>query len=261
MASGQFARGRLQRPEIRLAIAPVHHSAWSLFARHHYLSGAIRPGAKCFAAFWGETPVAFSAWMQAMTRKRRHGDMREHRTVVLPDFQGIGIGNRLSEFCASLWRALGGRAYSTTSHPGMIHYRSASPLWRRRRLGMASTPSARSGLFLMLQRCGKRKRYPGNSCARITGGFEYVGPAFSEGADRARALIEARPAVFQKRPSVQRVEAAVRTSPGSTVGRIARVTGLTTSCARTCLEELIEAGDVRSAGRGGQADPLAFYPY
>jgi GNAT superfamily N-acetyltransferase len=186
MASGRLARGCLRRPPIPLEIAPIHRSAWLLFRRHHYLSGNLLTTVKCFAAFWGERPVAFSAWTHRMTRSRRPGDMREHRTVVLPDFQGVGIGNRLSEFCASLWTGLGGRAFSSTSHPSMIHYRSASPLWQRIRLSMVS-PMGPSGLY------GGMTHYPGNSCRRITAGFQYTGPALDAYEARRLSSVVPRP--------------------------------------------------------------------
>ena len=138
MAGGTLARGRLwRRPPITLEIAPVHRSAWRLFRRHHYLNTELSPCAKAFCAFIAGEPVAFSAWLSGMPHSSKiPPDRREHRTVVLPDYQGLGIGNRLSEFCASLWRGLGRRATSVTSHPGMIHYRNASPNWVRTNLGM-----------------------------------------------------------------------------------------------------------------------------
>jgi len=178
MASCQLARGCLQRPTITIEVAPVHRSAWVLFRRHHYLSGEISVGARCFAAFIDQQPVAFSAWLNYITKGRRPRDMREHRTVVLPDYQGIGIGNRLSEFCASIWTGLGGRAFSTTGHPAMIGYRSASANWRRIRLGMVR-PTSSGGMF----RKTSADKYAGSSCKRITGGFQYCGPAMP----RARA--------------------------------------------------------------------------
>lgn len=55
---------------------------------------------------------------------------REHRTVVLPDFQGLGLGVRLSDFVAELYVSSGKRYFSRTAHPRMGAYRDASPLWR-----------------------------------------------------------------------------------------------------------------------------------
>lgn len=55
---------------------------------------------------------------------------REHRTVCLPDFQGVGIGNAMSELIAACYRAKGDPYRSTTSHPAMIRHRMQSPHWR-----------------------------------------------------------------------------------------------------------------------------------
>lgn len=192
MASGRLARGRLRRPEIRLEVAAVHRRVWALFRRYHYLTGSIHTAARCFAAFLGDRPVGFSAWLHRMTRKRRPGDMREHRTVVLPDYQGLGIGNRLSEFCASIWKGVGGRAFSTTGHPAMIRYRSASPNWHRIRLGMAA-PSGPTGLYAQSL---KKAHHLANlsdatSCKRLTAGFQYVGPGMNR--EQAERFASCRP--------------------------------------------------------------------
>ena len=48
-------------------------------------------------------PAAFTAVL-AFPHARRPG-WREHRTVCLPDFQGVGIGNAMSELVASLFVA------------------------------------------------------------------------------------------------------------------------------------------------------------
>jgi len=256
MASCQLARGCLwRRPKIDLEIAPVHRSAWVLFRRHHYLNHDLLVGAKCFAAFWHDEPVGFSAWLHAMSKKRRQGDMREHRTVILPDYQGVGIGNRLSEFCASIWAGLGGRASSTTSHPSMIRYRSTSPNWHRHRLGRTS-PVGHTGRFALSSKTGK---YEGNSCGRVTGGFQYVGPPMDR--ELAERFVAATPAVFAKRASVERIEALVRRWPGVTVGCLTRLTGMSTTGVRHNLDELVEAGDVTTAGRGGGGGKQkAYYP-
>lgn len=158
----QFAWRLLQpRPPITLNIARVHSSTWALFRAHHYLSERLHRSAVCFAAFWKERPVAFSAWLPCLTRR---GGRREHRTVVLPDFQGVGIGLAFSSFCASLWKGLGQRVTSTTSHPGFIASRSRSPHWRLRR-GPSCAHVAR-----------ERPGGPRHAQSRLTAGFEYVGP-------------------------------------------------------------------------------------
>ncbi len=147
-----------RRPAVELAVFRCKASAWRLFAPHHYLSGALLSSATCFLASWQGEPVAFSAWVPFFGAgpPRR----REHRTVTLPDYQGVGIGNALSAAIASMWTALGYRATSTTTHPAMIRARLRSPLWR-----MTRAPSLAGG--------GDRMRH---ASRRLTAGFTYVGP-------------------------------------------------------------------------------------
>jgi hypothetical protein len=151
------------RPEIELDITRCRASVWPLFAPHHYLSSRLSPGAVCFLASWHNQPVAFSAWIPFVGKGPP--TRREHRTVTLPDYQGVGIGNQLSAFIASLWKALGYRAISTTTHPAMIASRNRSPLWHMHR-----RPS--------LQGSKERKLWRlKHAATRLTAGFTYVGPA------------------------------------------------------------------------------------
>ncbi len=150
------------RPSIRLRVYRCTLETWSLFRPHHYLSSEISPAAVAFLAEWQRRPVAFSAWINALTK---HGGKREHRTVTLPDYQGVGIGHRLSNFCAALWKTLGHRAVSTTSHPAFIAARLRSTDWR-----LTRSPA-------LAKRPGRCHRAMKHSRTRLTAGFEYVGPA------------------------------------------------------------------------------------
>ena len=159
-AEARFEWRALQRrPPVRLDVVRCQASAWRLFHAHHYLSGALNPHAVCFLASWDGRPVAFSAWLPFVGPGPPA--RREHRTVCLPDYQGIGIGNALSALVASMWKGLGSRAASTTTHPALIRARLRSPLWRLRR-----PPSL-----------ARRERRLPHAVARLTAGFEYVGPA------------------------------------------------------------------------------------
>lgn len=165
----RLARDRLRRPPISLHVRRVHHSAWRLFRRHHYLSASLNVAAACFVAFWRDVPVAFSAWLPMPSGTMR-GGWREHRTVCLPDYQGVGIGNALSDYCAALLTSLGRVATSTTSHPAMIRSRAASPRWRMHRTpGLNSPDRARTTVG--------RNLAPSRAVHRVTAGFRYVGPA------------------------------------------------------------------------------------
>ena len=127
MDDQNFARGRLHRPEIRLEVVFVSREAWRIFGKHHYLTSKIATAAQCFMATWNEVPVAFTSYISACG----HVGMRqEHRTVVLPDFQGVGIGVALSSWLGDHLKAQGLRFVSTTSHPAFVRSRIASGRWR-----------------------------------------------------------------------------------------------------------------------------------
>jgi ABC-type ATPase involved in cell division len=164
VATGEFTWRCLQgRPPIELRIHEATPAAWRLFGGHHYLTADINRGSRCFVATWNGSPVAFTSYLPFVHAKVR-GKKREHRTVVLPDYQGVGIGNAVSEWLGGYLRSLGWGFLSTTSHPAMIHHRHRSPLWRVRRIGHAS-PVGKTAT-----------RIRDSSCSRVTAGCEYVGP-------------------------------------------------------------------------------------
>jgi len=126
-----FARRCLQRrPDIELEIVRSEVSRWKKYREHHYLSGDLNITAQCLEAYWKGQPVAFTAALHFPHPKTKN-IIRGHRMVCLPDFQGVGIGNALSVFEGSYFRALGKRYRSTASHPAVIFTRMKSPLWRR----------------------------------------------------------------------------------------------------------------------------------
>lgn len=240
MSTQELARGRLwRRPSFTLTFAPIDRTAWRVFRHHHYLNTALSRTSTTFAAFWNETPVAFTAWTHRMVKQRREHDMREHRTVVLPDFQGIGIGNRVSEIGASYWLGLGGRAFSTTSHPGMIHYRAASPLWRTIRFGHCS-PMGATGRYARELSAGLRSK-PSSSCSRVTAGFHYVGPPMA--AELAERLSRARPALFAPEGAMRALLCLLAAQDLATVKSLARRLSVSASCVQTLLGDLLDRGE------------------
>ena len=94
-----------------------------LFRGHHYLTGRVHRQARCWVATWNDVPVAFTSTMPLVGHT---GVWRKHRTVVLPDFQGVGIGNALSKWLGAHLKSWGLRFTSVTSHPAMIRHRAGA---------------------------------------------------------------------------------------------------------------------------------------
>lgn len=171
-AVNRLTVGRLlQRPDIRLEVRRVHHSAWQLFRKHHYLDGSLNTAARCFVAFWRDVPVAFTAWIPWPSGTLKNA-WRAHRTVCLPDYQGVGIGNALVTYIASVVAGIGKVPISRTSHPSMIQTRSRSKHWK---MTKATDMQWSAG-------AGSREKAIRRAAAttRMTAGFRYVGPALEK---------------------------------------------------------------------------------
>lgn len=123
-------RSLWQRPKINLKIFRAKYEAWDLFKHYHYLSNELHKACRIYLITWNDIPVAITcilAFPHAIVKNA----WRESRTVVLPDFQGLGFGTKISDYIGSIIRASGGRFYSRTTHPAMITHRLNRPdMWR-----------------------------------------------------------------------------------------------------------------------------------
>jgi ABC-type ATPase involved in cell division/GNAT superfamily N-acetyltransferase len=172
-ADGNFARRSLRgRPPVELRVHQATPAAWALFKQHHYLTARLHRGARCWVATWNGVPVAFTSCMPLVGHA---GVWREHRTVVLPDFQGIGVGNSLSEWLGAYLKSWGLRFTSVTSHPAMIRHRSRSLKWKLKRFGHLKAHERK-----VHRRIGMLADT--SSTSRLTASFEYVGPALGREA-------------------------------------------------------------------------------
>ena len=117
------------RPRIELQVVPCGVQAWAAFRQHHYLSADINKSSRCWLATWGENIVGFASAI-AFPNGNFKNAWRGHRTVILPDYQGLGLGVRLSDFVAASFVADGCRYFSKTAHPRMGAYRDCNPNWR-----------------------------------------------------------------------------------------------------------------------------------
>lgn len=121
--------GRSKRPAISVDLIPCSADVWPRFSAHHYLDGAINRSARCWAAELDGVTIGFVSAL-AFPNGAMKNAWREHRTVVLPDYQGLGVGPKISDAVASMFVANGCRYFSKTSHPRLGAYRESSALWR-----------------------------------------------------------------------------------------------------------------------------------
>jgi GNAT superfamily N-acetyltransferase len=130
VAAGEFAWRQVQpHPRFDVAIHRADKAIWPLFARHHYLSADLHNAAQCFAAHIDGRPIAFASYIH-FQHPRAKNIKTSHRVVVLPDWQGLGIAGRMSEWLGQSLAGQGFRFRATTAHPARIAYYARSPRWR-----------------------------------------------------------------------------------------------------------------------------------
>lgn len=170
--SQQFTWGSNQRPSIRLEVREGSRQAWRIFRDHHYLSHDLANSSRVFLGYvdLGDGEERLAAFMALMPCAGHRGWWRAHRLVVLPDMQGLGIGNKFQEAIAEqLWVKEGKRYRVTTSAPGLIHYaRKHSDVWR---MAMAPKMKPVAGKTSAMRKSGKA---PLTSAGRLTSTLVYV---------------------------------------------------------------------------------------
>jgi energy-coupling factor transporter ATP-binding protein EcfA2 len=133
---GRFLSGRhrWKRPPIALEIVQTDGAPWRLFEPHHYLKLPRMVAARYFVGLVEGEPVAHLALSPRLDVK----GVRACRLVILPEWQGAGIGLRFLDAIARNELAGGGRygarverVYFQTSHPGLNAALDRSRAWER----------------------------------------------------------------------------------------------------------------------------------
>jgi GNAT superfamily N-acetyltransferase len=99
---------------------------------------------------------------------------RGHRTVILPDYQGLGIGVRISDAAGEIIRREGGRYFSKTSNYRMGEYRNKSDKWRPTSKNMKARPDYKS------DKKTKESKYKHKHIERVCFSHEYIGATCHE---------------------------------------------------------------------------------
>ena len=165
------------RPELTLTIRGTSPEMWRYFSKYHYLDTRMSRSVHCYVGLLGDKPIAFHAAIHS-TNRDIHSYWRGHRTVILPEFQGMGIGTRFSDAIAEMYVSKGMRYFSKTAHPSFGEHREKSPLWR----ATSTNKKSRKGSYLLKD--GSIRAMPGyggnaqialRDANRVCYSHEYVG--------------------------------------------------------------------------------------
>jgi GNAT superfamily N-acetyltransferase len=110
---------RLSRPRIELQVSRCRYETWDIFKQHHYMSQGLNKASKCYLLSMNDKPVAFMAILPFPHGHIQNG-YRISRIVVLPDYQGLGIGFVVINYFAELYKADNKTMYIKTSNPALF---------------------------------------------------------------------------------------------------------------------------------------------
>lgn len=120
-----------QRPKIQLDTFQTNWRYWPLFEPHHYLKLPHTIAATNYVAFVGDSPVAHLA----VSTRPGLIEARACRLVVMPEWQGAGVGLVFLNAICDMWRRGQNRCKKPmhtlfhTSHPGLAKVLRRHPLW------------------------------------------------------------------------------------------------------------------------------------
>jgi ABC-type Mn2+/Zn2+ transport system ATPase subunit len=96
-----------RRDQLEFEIAPVDRASWRYFSRYHYLSDRLPGGAiRTYGLFHGQEQIGFQCFANYVPHRDKRLPMQMHsnRTVIHPDYCGLGLGilviNKTSELMA-----------------------------------------------------------------------------------------------------------------------------------------------------------------
>lgn len=159
------------RPDIRLDIYEVKKNkddVWKLFAKYHYLSHYHNKAAHVYVCTANGDLAGFCSILPFPHPKLKNA-RKEHRVVVLPDYQGVGIGRHMTDAIAQMYKDNGYTYLCVSSAPAFIHSRSKSPKW------IVTRKLSRTGKGSETGKIQNFKNKKSTSFNRMTVSFKYRG--------------------------------------------------------------------------------------
>lgn len=135
---------QLRQPKIELSIFRCRYETWNLFKQHHYLTEDLNKAANNYIVCWNDKPICFIGILpfpgvgDAKTR-------RVSRIVVLPDFQGLGLGKSILNYISSLYYKDESQMYIRTMSPALGLALAKDKNWKATEGNLKIPPKDTSG--------------------------------------------------------------------------------------------------------------------
>lgn len=177
-----FSRRSLRRPRFELEIVKTDWRYWPLFAPHHYLKIGVMPAAICYVGLVDGEPVAHLG--VGCKNKGKAVEARACRLVVMPEWQGAGVGMRfLNWICENQFRGGDGARLPYpattcfhTSHPGLCAVLRRQACWTQISAQLHGGHKGKSGASIARSSGSAIKIKSGyGGHFRAVQGFRYIG--------------------------------------------------------------------------------------
>lgn len=156
------SRGSLRRPKIKIGIRKAEQEEWQIFKDFHYLTANHNPAAHKYIA---EIDGQIVAWCSILHFPHPTTKLfkKLHRTVVLPDYQGIGLGSKLRKIIATMYQDQGFRVITNIASPSLINSMIRDKEWVMTRKPSRVGTGTQNGTW------------DDGSHLRLTASFEFIG--------------------------------------------------------------------------------------
>ena len=155
------------RPNIKFRIYETKDKSkyWKMFSKYHYLSHSHNNAARVYIATVDDNICGFCSVLHFPHPKVKNMK-RVHRLVILPDYQGIGIGSSLLNKVGEYVKEKGDRFRITTSSPNLMFSLKRNNDWFCNHIGR-NIGKTKTGKIN-----GRGKNNKSDSSNRITASFE-----------------------------------------------------------------------------------------
>lgn len=179
-ATGKFSGRSLRRPRFELEVRQVDGSYWPYFAPHYYLKLPMPIAATYYVGLVNGERVCHVAFCPRPGLK----EARATRLVVMPEWQGAGVGLRFLNALCQMWLEGTNRfarkmpTLFHTSHPGLCSALRRDPRWAQVSAVLygGHKGKSQSSIGRSARQAGKKE--PGSGYGghfRAVQGFRYLG--------------------------------------------------------------------------------------
>lgn len=123
---------RERKEKLEFTIRKVDSKSWRYFSKYHYLSERLPGGLiHTFGVFCGPNQIGFQCFANYVPiRKKMIPIFHSNRTVIHPDYAGLGLGIKVINETSQIMKATGVRVMAKFSSEPIYRSMIKNPSWR-----------------------------------------------------------------------------------------------------------------------------------